>query len=588
MSREEKPRKRVPIGLKLTVLTTMMIVLTSGGVTFFFIGKELVHSYKDLAAYGLSVASMTAGSVEYGIYAQDTENLAQIAETVASDKNVLYVIVTDTEGRELARRFHEGAAGIGLGPDAANAGDLPGPGRGKEEVRVTDNGSLIDITAPVVSLVKGDSLDILGDDLHASREKTIGYVRVGLTKEACRRRARQFVVSSATFTTMVALAGVVLAIFWGQRLTLPLKELARTAQRISQGDLDQAVSVKGNDEIAELASAFRDMLERLRESRLQVEAQTAALGAANKRMEREIAERRQAQEALRALNEGLEVRVRERTQELERAYEELKELDRLKDAFLSSVSHELRTPLTSIRSFSEILLAYPDTDAQTRDEFISIINTESERLTRLVNDVLDLSKIKAGKIQWDLQEIDVESVVRRAVQSQQGLVTGKGLRLQVDMEPGLPRLRANEDKIIQVLTNLLSNAIKFTPEGGAITVQCSRLRSRRAEDTTDFVQVSVRDTGVGISEEDLPKLFTPFTQCGHDTLTDKPPGTGLGLSIAKEIIAYHGGNIWVESTQGRGSAFHFTVPAVEGRSAGASAEAEDAPRPPLPEEAHAG
>lgn len=579
--------RRTSIRTKLTALAVAMVVLTSTMITLFFIWRELTHSYADLVERGLALAAMTAGNVEYGIYTEDRESLLKVAETVAADKSVVSVIITDQEGRVLGKTEKSPLANVASESGVKTAEGSVNPAFG-EGLATEDRGSYLEITAPVVSQVREDPFTILSTDLQATRTKVIGHVRLLLTKEGVRARARHFVVSSLLFTSFCGLVGILLTVVLGRRITHPLKELARSAGKISAGDLEHRLTVTSNDEIGDLTIAFNDMLDRLNESRRQVETHIAALAHANSRMEQEIVQRRGAQEALERLNEELEQRVEERTRGLEEALEELKELDRLKDAFLSSVSHELRTPLTSIRSFSEILLNYPDTDDDTRREFVSIISTESERLTRLVNDVLDLSKIKAGKIQWEVQEIEIENVVKRAVQSQQGLLTGKGLSLQVETEQGLPRLRANEDKIIQVLTNLLSNAIKFTPEGGAITVRCSRLRSRRAEDTGDFVQVSVRDTGVGISAEDLPKLFTPFTQCGHDTLTDKPAGTGLGLSIAKEIITHHGGNIWVESTPGEGSAFHFTIPAVEGSTAGASAGGEDTPVPPLLEVAQVG
>lgn len=273
----------------------------------------------------------------------------------------------------------------------------------------------------------------------------------------------------------------------------------------------------------------------------------------------DISERRKAEAEIRKLNDELEERVRQRTAELHQAYSELKELDKTKDAFLSSVSHELRTPLTSIRSFSEILLNYDADRPETREEFLGIINRESERLTRLIDDMMDLAKIDARKMEWNLQRLDMESVVQKAAEIVRGLVLERGLLLDLDVEPGLPPFEMDEDRILQVLTNLLGNAVKFTPPGGRIRIRADYAADNRPGDPGVGLHLSVTDTGIGIPPEELPHIFERFKQVG-DTLTDKPKGTGLGLSICEEILTCLGGRIWAESTPGKGSSFHVVVP----------------------------
>ncbi len=274
---------------------------------------------------------------------------------------------------------------------------------------------------------------------------------------------------------------------------------------------------------------------------------------------RDITERKRAEDEVQKLTMQLEQRVIERTAELQEAYEELKELDRMKDAFLSSVSHELRTPLTSIRSFSEILMDYADKDPHTQREFVSIINTESERLTRLISDLLDQASIDASEMKVTLQQVDLKEAIEAAVESVPNFQEGGRLSLDMEFEERLPRITADRDKIIQVLTNLLANAAKFTLNPGRVGIKVGLISKKRQGDITDFIRISVSDTGIGIAAGELSRVFDRFQQ-GGDALTGKPGGTGLGLSICKEIVAYHRGKIWAESTPGKGSTFHVSLP----------------------------
>ena len=245
-------------------------------------------------------------------------------------------------------------------------------------------------------------------------------------------------------------------------------------------------------------------------------------------------------------------------EELEKANERLRELDKLKDNFLSTVSHELRTPLTSIKSFAEILLNY-DEDITTQKEFLGIINNECDRLTRLINDFLDLSKIQAGRMQWKTQPVSLESAVRTALTSAQPMIKKENLELILEISPNLPMVLCDADRVVQVMTNLLGNAIKFTPEGGKISI---KVLPKTDEAGKAMVQVSIADTGLGIAEENFQKIFENFGQVG-DILKDRPKGTGLGLPICKKIIEHYGGKIWVESQLGKGSTFCFTLPVAQ-------------------------
>ncbi|MDD5288797.1 MAG: response regulator, partial [Dehalococcoidales bacterium] len=257
----------------------------------------------------------------------------------------------------------------------------------------------------------------------------------------------------------------------------------------------------------------------------------------------------------------MEAELQERVQELQEANQRLKELDKLKDNFLSTVSHELRTPLTSIKSFAEILLAYEE-DRTTQKEFLGIINEEAERLTRLINDFLDLSKIQAGRMQWQTVEVPVTWVIETALNANHALLTKTNLKLTSDIEPDLPMVWSDKDRLAQVVTNLLSNAIKFTPEDGEIGIKAHLAKKDPSDEIPNVVMVSITDSGIGIAPEHHQTIFEKFSQVG-DTLKDRPKGTGLGLPICKEIVEHYGGKIGVESALGKGSTFFFTLPTVQ-------------------------
>jgi signal transduction histidine kinase len=182
---------------------------------------------------------------------------------------------------------------------------------------------------------------------------------------------------------------------------------------------------------------------------------------------------------------------------------------------------------------------------------VEIISAEGERLTALINEVLDLAKIEAGKVEWREESLAAPDLVERAAASTRALFAQKGLPLVKEVAGDLPEVVGDEDRLLQVLINLFSNAVKFTDEG---SVTC---RVRRIDGA---LEVSVIDTGVGIAEAELPNVFEQFKQAG-DTLSDRPQGTGLGLPISKEIVEHHGGRMWVESELGRGTTVTFTLPA---------------------------
>lgn len=249
-----------------------------------------------------------------------------------------------------------------------------------------------------------------------------------------------------------------------------------------------------------------------------------------------------------------------------------KEVDRMKTEFISTVSHELRTPLTSVLGFAKIIrrkfaeavapaLAEAEPKAwraaqQIRDN-LDIIVAEGQRLTELVDDVLDIAKMESGRYEWDMAAMSLAEAAGHAVKAALPLATRKGLGLTCSMPPDLPRVLGDRDRLVQVFVNLIGNAVKFTASGSVAV---------SAELFGPEIRATVRDTGCGIAPGDLERVFEKFKQAG-DTLTEKPKGTGLGLPICRQIVERHGGRIWAESAPGQGSAFRFTLPVLAGSEA---------------------
>jgi signal transduction histidine kinase len=239
------------------------------------------------------------------------------------------------------------------------------------------------------------------------------------------------------------------------------------------------------------------------------------------------------------------------TAELRAANEQLKSLDRLKDDFMSSVTHELRTPLTSIRALAELIQDDPKLALAQRRQFIAIIVSETERLSRLVNQVLDMAKIESGHAEWHTTEVDMCALVQQAVVTTSELFRERQTEVNVDVPEVPMKLMADSDRLLQVLLNLLSNAAKFVPvPGGRVDVSLS------SDDVG--LTVAVQDNGPGVTGEQQALIFEKFRQGGD--AANRPQGTGLGLPISRQIVEHFGGRLWLESSPGQGAAFCFYLP----------------------------
>lgn len=314
-------------------------------------------------------------------------------------------------------------------------------------------------------------------------------------------------------TSVLLLIGLVMAtlasLLISRRVVRPVAVLRQGVARIGAGALDHRIDVRTGDELEALATEFNRMAAQLQESYA-----------------------------------GLEQKVEERTRELEIA-------NKHKSQFLANMSHELRTPLNGIQGYTELTMdgIYGEVPEKIK-EIMERIQQSGNRLLGLINAVLDLSKIEAGRITLSLADYSMQGVVQNVCATVEPLATEKQLALSVSVPPDLPVGKGDEQRITQVLTNLVGNAIKFT-EAGEVGVQVTSINGT--------FTVAVSDTGTGIAEADQQRVFEEFQQADSSS-TRKKGGTGLGLAIAKKIIEMHSGRIWVESNLGQGSTFRFTLP----------------------------
>ena len=331
--------------------------------------------------------------------------------------------------------------------------------------------------------------------------------------------------------TSIAICTLALSLFfihWVlKRLVIrPLSYLKHVSEEITRGDTNLRFSVETDDEFHELAESFNRMLRHMTET----------------------------QEKLQAVNAEKDLRV----DELARVNLQLFEANRLKGEFLANMSHELRTPLNSILGFSEVLQGFESlTDKQRR--YASNIQSSGRLLLDMINDILDLAKVEAGKMEVRPTEFCILSVIHAQCEIVMKMAEDKNIDLRVDSSQSEMRIRQDQGKVQQILTNLLSNAIKFTPEGGLVTVSCEWQNQ-------DELLLSVADTGVGVAPGDHEIIFEKFRQAkgvtGNDGLTREHSGTGLGLSIVRELCRLLGGDISLMSQLGCGSTFRVVLPRV--------------------------
>jgi signal transduction histidine kinase len=347
-----------------------------------------------------------------------------------------------------------------------------------------------------------------------------GYVSIGIPQAIAYAPARRTLVRNLISLGLVGVLALTAAWIGGDVFILRhVQALVQAAKRLSQGDLSTRTGLPhGAGEMGQLAAAFDDMAESLEKHQTQ----------------------QRLEEELRRQNEALADENRR-----------VQEVNQLKSAFVSLVSHELRTPLTAIAGYLELLLEDQSVRAAKPQELLGIIKRNIDRLVKLLDDLLDLSRIESGKFEFNLTVVDVMPLIAEVVSLLQPQIEAKGQQLSVNQAGTLPLVRADTDRVRRILINLLSNAHKYTPPGGHIWVT--------ARGDNEWMHIDVRDDGIGFSSDEQAHLFDRFFRARQPG-TQEVAGTGLGLPIARLLVERQGGQITVTSAPGQGTTFSFTLP----------------------------
>jgi signal transduction histidine kinase len=539
-------RRFVSLRTKLVGFISLIIVVACSSLSWYFIQRQADTMTHSLINTGTILVRNLAHNSRYGLFTEDQLLLGQLIDGVMDVEEVVYVIFTGPEGRQLVAR-NKGMLIEGKSLTRSPTAPLyPDPHFARalfEQVSsapvitpfTADGGeALYDFAVPVLRRSQPPPLDPQFSfeaqgaqpeaDVTTNSPATVyGVVQIGLSEAKLKLALRTAVWDVALITIIIILGGIAVTIALAGRIVTPLRSLASVAGRIAAGNLTASVEPTSHDEVGQLTNIFNHMTQSLA-SHIHT---------------------------ITELTQTLEQRVAERTRELQEANRQLEAASRHKSEFLANMSHELRTPLNAVIGFTRLVMRHTQGVLLPKQyENLEKVLASAERLLALINDALDLSKIEAGRLEVRPTSFALEALVDVCLRTVEPMVKGERLRLVKELDVDRLLLYTDYDKLQQILLNLLSNALKFTEEG-TITVSA---RHRDGQ-----IAIAVADTGIGISEDELEVIFEEFRQADSGT-TRRYGGTGLGLSISRHLARLLGGDITVTSAVGVGSTFTVTLP----------------------------
>jgi len=477
-----------------------------------------------------------AYSAELGVFAENAQLLEPSIHGVEVDADIAYVFIYGEQDKLLAKGGQQvdRASAESLELSTEQRSRLLTERRPISRHTAGIGVQFVEFVAPVVSEAETtpDEL-LLGLDEPLSQQdagpQAIGFIRLGLSLGPLQRNTRAFMELWAALTGAFLVLSTLAMSFLCRRITEPIKHLTSYADKIAHGDLDQEIPVKSRDEIGQLAASFNNM---------------------GRALKWNIGKQEKLIEQVQDLNQTLEDRIKKRTTQLQERTDALEVAGKHKSEFLAKMSHELRTPLNAVIGYSEMLEEEAlDLGMNQFIPDLRKIHSSGKHLLGLINDILDLSKIEAGKIELFLETFDVRSIALDIAATIKPLVDKNSNTLQVRCADDVGEIHSDMTRVRQCLFNLFSNACKFT-ENGTISLDITR----GAADGKDCVFFRVSDTGIGMTPEQMGKVFEAFQQADAST-SRKYGGTGLGLAISRQFCQMMGGDISVESEPGKGSTF---------------------------------
>ena len=543
------------IGVKLVLAACAVLVVEAGVRIYFNASHDAENFLANFIQTGRFHAISVAQAAEYGLLIRDPKELEKVADMLrtADDTDLLNVAFYDENGDLLAAR--QWRKDVAVAPHIKPTREITiGPCRaagheGHYEFRVP-----VQVSRAVMGATP------------AAPSSAVEIAMVVATRSRASLDAR----TAKNLTETILLSAGILVVFLGCMVLLarwtvaPIRPLVAGTERIAAGDLDTLVDVgRRKDEFHTLADSFNRMTGQLRRQRDQIVAyshdmerqvgeRTAELASANEQLNRMIATLEDRQRELEKAN----LQLGQAIEKANRMAVEAEQASAAKGDFLANMSHEIRTPMTAILGYTD-LVSDPALGPSDRDNYLAVIRRNGEHLLELINDILDISKIEAGKFAMDVQPCSLPAVLADVASLMRARAEQRGVLLSVEYETAIPQaMHTDGARVRQTLVNLVGNAIKFT-ECGGVRVAASFLPAWR--DGQPAVQIKVIDTGIGISEEKLAQLFQPFVQADAST-SRKYGGTGLGLAISRHLAELLGGELAVESAVGKGSTFTLTLP----------------------------
>ena len=510
---------RVTLPVKFILSISVLIILTSVTLGWFFIRHNVELITLALLDRGKSLARNLAFNLGYELQYATAQRLSELIDGVLKQEDVLYVVIQDEQRQT---RAHTKASQLQVIPPVSVERSVLSGFKGGDPFTHAygirwGGEQLYEIVHPITTRIKREREEI-GLSLGGT-EHTIGWASVGMSLSLQQVNAALMQVQRtiAMLTIGVIVLSIVVTAFLVKVIARPITQWVAATRRIATGELGFTVAITSKDELGDLAVSFNRMAAVLRERERDNTRLVQALEETNRRLEA---------------------------------------ASRHKSAFLANMSHELRTPLNSIIGFSEVLLdeELGEVPMEEQREFLGNVLSSGRHLLTLINDILDLSKVEAGRMELYPEDCSVIEVIRGVLNTIQPLAARKHLSVEETMDPALPTIVADAGKLKEILYNLLSNAVKFTPAHGRIGVRAVRHPGE--------AHFTVWDTGIGITPADQGRIFAEFQQV-ETTAARQYDGTGLGLTLAQKFVELHGGRIWVESTPGQGSTFTFTLPLAE-------------------------